>query len=99
MFSFDGQFHSYKNASLRPRPLDPRIVTEAWGTWTSETSLRQMAERGLQPMTTPNKTLESYIADMQLFDQIRAEQRLRAGAAPDPPGAAVLLRERTRRAG
>lgn len=73
MFSFDGKFHSYKNASLRPRPLDPRVVTEAWGTWTSETSLRQMAERGLQPMTTPNKTLESYITDMQLFDQIRAD--------------------------
>lgn len=74
MFSFDGKFHSYKNASLRPRPLDPRVVTEAWGTWTSETSLRQMAERGLQPMTTPNKTLESYITDMQLFDQIRADK-------------------------
>lgn len=73
MFSFDGQFHSYENASLRPRPLDPRVVTEAWGTWTSETSLRQMAERGVQPMTTPNKTLESYITDMQLFDQIREE--------------------------
>ena len=71
MFSFDGQFWKYKNASLRPRPLDPKIITEAWGTWTSETSLRQMAERGLQPMTTPNKTVESYIEDMQLFNQIR----------------------------
>jgi alkanesulfonate monooxygenase SsuD/methylene tetrahydromethanopterin reductase-like flavin-dependent oxidoreductase (luciferase family) len=74
MFSFEGQFHSYKNASLRPRPLDPRIVTEAWGTWTSETSLRHMAERGLNPMTTPNKTLESYIGDMVIFDQIRADK-------------------------
>jgi alkanesulfonate monooxygenase SsuD/methylene tetrahydromethanopterin reductase-like flavin-dependent oxidoreductase (luciferase family) len=73
MFSFEGQFYSYKNASLRPRPLDPKIVTDAWGTWTSETSLREMAQHGLQPMTTPNKTLESYIHDMQLFDQIRDE--------------------------
>jgi alkanesulfonate monooxygenase SsuD/methylene tetrahydromethanopterin reductase-like flavin-dependent oxidoreductase (luciferase family) len=73
MFSYDGQFHSYKNTSLRPRPLDPRIVTECWGGWTSETSLRKMAAQGLQPMTTPNKTLESYIADMELFNQIRAD--------------------------
>jgi alkanesulfonate monooxygenase SsuD/methylene tetrahydromethanopterin reductase-like flavin-dependent oxidoreductase (luciferase family) len=74
MFSYEGQFHSYKNASLRPRPLDPKIVVEAWGSWTSETSLRHMAERGLQPMTTPNKTLDSYLEDMKLFDQIRAEK-------------------------
>jgi alkanesulfonate monooxygenase SsuD/methylene tetrahydromethanopterin reductase-like flavin-dependent oxidoreductase (luciferase family) len=74
MFSFDGQFWKYKNASLRPRPLDPKIVTEAWGTWTSETSLRHMAERGLQPMTTPNKTVESYIQDMELFNQIRSDK-------------------------
>lgn len=73
MVTYEGQFYSYKNASLRPRPLDPRIVTEAWGTWTSEGTLRQMADRGLQPMTTPNKTVESYLQDMQLFDQIRAD--------------------------
>jgi alkanesulfonate monooxygenase SsuD/methylene tetrahydromethanopterin reductase-like flavin-dependent oxidoreductase (luciferase family) len=82
MFSFKGQFHSYKNASLRPRPLDPRIVTEAWGTWTSETSLRAMADRGLNPMTTPNKTLESYVADMQIFDQIRADNGLEPARRP-----------------
>ncbi len=73
MFSYDGQFYSYKNASLRPRPLDPKIVTEAWGAWTSEGTLRQCAERGMQPLTTPNKTLESYINDMELFNQIREE--------------------------
>jgi alkanesulfonate monooxygenase SsuD/methylene tetrahydromethanopterin reductase-like flavin-dependent oxidoreductase (luciferase family) len=73
MFSYDGEFHSYKNTSLRPRPLDPRIVTECWGGWTSETSLRKMAAQGLQPMTTPNKTLESYKGDMALFNEIRAE--------------------------
>ncbi len=82
MFSFDGQFHSYKNASLRPRPLDPKIVTEAWGTWTSETSLRQMAEHGLQPLTTPNKEIESYVVDIQLFDQIRAENGYEAARRP-----------------
>ena len=99
MFSFEGEFHSYRNASLRPRPLDPKIVTDAWGTWTSEGTLRQMAERGLQPMTTPNKTLESYIADMKLYDEIRAERGYGPAPPADPPDAAVLLRGRARRAG
>jgi alkanesulfonate monooxygenase SsuD/methylene tetrahydromethanopterin reductase-like flavin-dependent oxidoreductase (luciferase family) len=84
MFSYEGQFYSYKNASVRPRPLDPRVVTEAWGTWTSETSLRQMAERGLQPMTTPNKTLDSYLQDMELFRGLREEHGF------DPPRQPVL---------
>ena len=79
MFSYEGQFYSYKNASLRPRPLDPRIVTEAWGTWTSETSLREMAERGMQPMTTPNKTLESYVEDMHALQLDPGRERARAG--------------------
>jgi alkanesulfonate monooxygenase SsuD/methylene tetrahydromethanopterin reductase-like flavin-dependent oxidoreductase (luciferase family) len=72
VFSFDGQFFSYKNASVRPRPVDASMI-EYWGTWTSEPSLRNMAERGLQPMTTPNKTLESYLEDMELFNQVREE--------------------------
>ena len=82
MFSFDGEFWSYKNASVRPPPTDPRIVNEAWGTWTSETSLRQMAERGLQPMTTPNKTLESDIHDMGIFNGIRAEHGFEPARGP-----------------
>ena len=82
MFSFEGQFYSYKNASLRPRPLDERVITEAWGAWTSEQTLREMAARGLQPLTTPNKTLESYKEDMNLFDEIRAEHGFEPARRP-----------------
>jgi alkanesulfonate monooxygenase SsuD/methylene tetrahydromethanopterin reductase-like flavin-dependent oxidoreductase (luciferase family) len=74
MFSYEGEFFSYKNASVRPRPLDPSVVIDAWGAWTSETSLRNMAERGLHPLTTPNKTMESYLQDLEQFIQIRDEK-------------------------
>jgi alkanesulfonate monooxygenase SsuD/methylene tetrahydromethanopterin reductase-like flavin-dependent oxidoreductase (luciferase family) len=73
IFSFEGEFFSYKNASVRPRPLDPSVVFDAWGTWTSERSMRNMAERGLHPMTTPNKTMESYVEDLELFNEIREQ--------------------------
>ena len=65
-----------------PAPARSRVVTDAWGTWTSETSLREMAQHGLQPMTTPNKTLESYIHDMQLFDQIRDDNGFEPARRP-----------------
>jgi alkanesulfonate monooxygenase SsuD/methylene tetrahydromethanopterin reductase-like flavin-dependent oxidoreductase (luciferase family) len=71
MFSYEGKFFRYKNVSLRPRPLDAAVVTAALGTWTSEASLRNMAARGLHPLTTLAKTLESYLEDMELFNQVR----------------------------
>jgi alkanesulfonate monooxygenase SsuD/methylene tetrahydromethanopterin reductase-like flavin-dependent oxidoreductase (luciferase family) len=73
MFSYKGQFFEYENVSVRPRPLDPAVITEAWGSWTSEASIRTMAERGLHPLTTPNKTIESYNTEIKLLDEIRAE--------------------------
>lgn len=73
IFSFEGQFFSYENVSLRPRPIDVSTVIDAWGTWTSERSLRNMAERGLQPMTTPNKEMGSYLQDLVLFDEVREQ--------------------------
>ena len=72
VFSFDGQFFSYANASVRPRPVDNAMI-EYWGAWTTEPSLRNMAQRGLEPLTTPNKTHESYLHDVELFNQVRAE--------------------------
>jgi alkanesulfonate monooxygenase SsuD/methylene tetrahydromethanopterin reductase-like flavin-dependent oxidoreductase (luciferase family) len=48
-------------------------VLDALGAWTSQTSLRFMAERGLHPITTPNKTMESWLEDFELFQQIREE--------------------------
>jgi alkanesulfonate monooxygenase SsuD/methylene tetrahydromethanopterin reductase-like flavin-dependent oxidoreductase (luciferase family) len=73
VFSFEGKHFQYDNVSLRPRPLDATVVTDAWGSWTSEASVRRMGEKGLHPLTTPNKTLESYRQDLALLDEVRAE--------------------------
>jgi alkanesulfonate monooxygenase SsuD/methylene tetrahydromethanopterin reductase-like flavin-dependent oxidoreductase (luciferase family) len=73
MFSYEGTFFSYENVSIRPRPLDAATVVEAWGSWTSEASVRNMGARGLHPLTTPNKTLESYKQDLELLDEVRRE--------------------------
>src|SRR5207237_266232 len=73
LFSYEGRFFRYENVSVRPRPLDPTVITDAWGAWTSETSLRNMAERGLHPMTAPNKTVEAYLTELELFNRIREE--------------------------
>lgn len=72
-FSYDGKFFQYENVSVRPRPIDPSVITDAWGTWTSEPSKRLMAQRGMHPMTTPNATFESYMQDLEDFNRIRGE--------------------------
>ena len=81
LFSYEGKHFRYENVAVRPRPLDPTAVTEAWGTWTSEASLRNMAERGLHPLTTLAKTMDEYIRDVELFNEIREE----AGHGPASP--------------
>lgn len=73
MFSYKGQFFSYENVSLRPRPLDAATVLEAWGSWTSEASVRNMGRRGLNPLTTPNTTYESYVHELKLLNEVRQE--------------------------
>jgi alkanesulfonate monooxygenase SsuD/methylene tetrahydromethanopterin reductase-like flavin-dependent oxidoreductase (luciferase family) len=78
MFSYEGRFFAYRNASLRPRPLDPTVVTGAWGAWTSEASLRNMAVRGLHPLTAPTKELEGYLQELDLFNELR----IQAGHGP-----------------
>jgi alkanesulfonate monooxygenase SsuD/methylene tetrahydromethanopterin reductase-like flavin-dependent oxidoreductase (luciferase family) len=73
MFSYEGKFFRYENVSVRPRPLDPSTVIEAWGSWTSEQSVRNMGARGLHPLTSTNKTIESYLGDLELLNKVRAE--------------------------
>jgi alkanesulfonate monooxygenase SsuD/methylene tetrahydromethanopterin reductase-like flavin-dependent oxidoreductase (luciferase family) len=73
IFSYHGEFFDYDCVSVRPRPLRPAEVIEAWGTWTSEPSVRNMGARGLHPMTTPNKSLESYREDLVLLNELREQ--------------------------
>lgn len=73
MFSFEGEFFNYENVSIRPRPLNPNVILDALGGWTSEASLKALAKKGMHPITTPNKTRESYEQEMKLFNEIRVE--------------------------
>jgi alkanesulfonate monooxygenase SsuD/methylene tetrahydromethanopterin reductase-like flavin-dependent oxidoreductase (luciferase family) len=82
IFSYDGEFYQYENVSLRPRPLDPSTVIDAWGSWTSEASLRNMGQRGLHPLTSSNSTVESYLKDLVLLDEVRAEHGHGPAEAP-----------------
>ena len=71
MFSYKGEFFEYENVSIRPRPLDASTVLDAWGSWTSEASLQNMGHRGLHPLTSSNATLESYLKDLVVLDEVR----------------------------
>lgn len=73
MFSYKGDFFEYENVSIRPQPLDASTVIDAWGSWTSEASLQNMGRRGLHPLTSSNATLESYLKDLVILDEVRAE--------------------------
>src|SRR5262249_20567890 len=73
MFSYHGRPFSYDDVSIRPRPLDPSAVIDAYAVWTSEASKRNAARLGLHPLTTPTQRLEDFKRDLEDFDAIRAE--------------------------
>ena len=98
MFSFEGQFYAYKNASLRPRPLDERVITDAWGAWTSEQTLR---DGGARPAAADDAEQDARVVQRG-HDPLRRDPRrarVRAGTPADPPGAALRLRGRGQRGG
>jgi alkanesulfonate monooxygenase SsuD/methylene tetrahydromethanopterin reductase-like flavin-dependent oxidoreductase (luciferase family) len=72
-FTYHGKFFNFENVSVRPRPLDPTTVIDCWGSWTSEQSIQNMGERGLHPLTSTSKTMESYLADIETLNAVRAE--------------------------
>jgi alkanesulfonate monooxygenase SsuD/methylene tetrahydromethanopterin reductase-like flavin-dependent oxidoreductase (luciferase family) len=73
VFSYDGEFFQVSNVSIRPRPLDPSTVVDAYAVWTSEASKQNAARLGLHPLTTPTQRLEDFKRDLEDFDAIRAE--------------------------
>jgi alkanesulfonate monooxygenase SsuD/methylene tetrahydromethanopterin reductase-like flavin-dependent oxidoreductase (luciferase family) len=73
MFSYEGRHFTYKNVSLRPRPLDPSVVIDAYAVWTSEASKLNAAALGLHPMTTPTQRLEDFKRDFEDFNEVRAK--------------------------
>jgi alkanesulfonate monooxygenase SsuD/methylene tetrahydromethanopterin reductase-like flavin-dependent oxidoreductase (luciferase family) len=82
MFSYEGRFFQYENVTIRPQPFDPSVVLDAYAAWTTEASLRKAAERGLNPLTTLNRTMETYIQELDSFYEIREENGHGPGARP-----------------
>lgn len=82
IFSFEGEFFHYENVSVRPRPLDPSVVLNAYAAWTTETSMRKFAERGLHPLTTLNRTMETYLQELDSFYSIREQNGHGPGERP-----------------
>jgi alkanesulfonate monooxygenase SsuD/methylene tetrahydromethanopterin reductase-like flavin-dependent oxidoreductase (luciferase family) len=73
LFSYEGKHFRYENVTVRPRPLDPGVVFDAFAVWTSEASKQNAARLGLHPLTTPTQRLEDFKQDLADFDAIRAE--------------------------
>lgn len=82
MFSYHGEFFNYENVSIRPRPLDADVILNACAAWTTETSMRKFAERGLNPLTTLNRTMETYLKELDLFYKLREEAGHGPGERP-----------------
>ena len=82
MFSYEGKFFQYENVTIRPQPFDPTVVLDAYAAWTTEASLRNAAERGLSPLTTLNRTMETYVKELDLFYKIREENGHGHGVQP-----------------
>ncbi|MEA2250264.1 MAG: hypothetical protein QOG70_506 [Solirubrobacteraceae bacterium] len=72
-FSYDGQFYSHKNSQVRPRPLDPTVLDDAYAVWTSQDSMHYAAKLGLNPLTLPAKSLQEYANDMGDYMALREE--------------------------
>jgi alkanesulfonate monooxygenase SsuD/methylene tetrahydromethanopterin reductase-like flavin-dependent oxidoreductase (luciferase family) len=72
-FSFHGEFYDVENVMIRPRPLDPSVVLDAYGVWTSDESMAVAARMGLNPVTIPSKSLVDFRAQMDKYDEWRAE--------------------------
>jgi alkanesulfonate monooxygenase SsuD/methylene tetrahydromethanopterin reductase-like flavin-dependent oxidoreductase (luciferase family) len=62
--------------------LDPSVVLEAYAAWTTETSLKHFAQRGLHPLTTLNRTMDVYLSEMETFYQLREEAGHGPGERP-----------------
>jgi alkanesulfonate monooxygenase SsuD/methylene tetrahydromethanopterin reductase-like flavin-dependent oxidoreductase (luciferase family) len=82
VFSFDGEHFSFERASMRPRPLDPEALVDAFHfSWGSPSSAPVGAALGLKPLIIPQRPWDQYHADLSEFARARAA----AGFEPARP--------------
>jgi len=80
-FEFRGDVYNLEDTVVRPRPLDMDFLNDIYGVWTSDESMRVAAQLGLEPMTVPSRSLDSYRSDLAKYDDLRAQY----GHGPSKP--------------
>jgi alkanesulfonate monooxygenase SsuD/methylene tetrahydromethanopterin reductase-like flavin-dependent oxidoreductase (luciferase family) len=71
-FSYNGKHYKLDNVTIRPRPLDPDVVDNAHGVWTSKDSMKVVAGLGLNPLALPSKSLAEFADDIHDYNEARA---------------------------
>ncbi len=82
-FSYSGQFHSYDEVLVRPRPINPSFGREIFGAIATRPSLELIAELGLHLMSTGGASVEKTAENVNVFNALRAEHGL-------PPGKSII---------
>jgi alkanesulfonate monooxygenase SsuD/methylene tetrahydromethanopterin reductase-like flavin-dependent oxidoreductase (luciferase family) len=87
-FSYEGEFYSYEDVELRPKPRDAqRIIDQLYISWISRSTVASAGPTGLKPIVIPQKPWTEYIEELGEFSQLREE----AGYEPSPPIVAMTL--------
>jgi alkanesulfonate monooxygenase SsuD/methylene tetrahydromethanopterin reductase-like flavin-dependent oxidoreductase (luciferase family) len=82
VFSFHGDHYQFDAITMRPRPLDPEALLDAFHfSWGSPSSAPVGAKFGLKPLIIPQRAWSEYHADLAQFSKARGE----AGWAPARP--------------
>ena len=85
-FSYEGQFYTIPETTIRPRPRNPeRLLERMRVAWTSPETLPITANAGLGMLMTNQKSWEEYREDVRGFNAVRAEK----GWAPTQPTVVV----------
>jgi alkanesulfonate monooxygenase SsuD/methylene tetrahydromethanopterin reductase-like flavin-dependent oxidoreductase (luciferase family) len=73
-FSYSGQHYELENITMRPRPLDPDALLDAFHfSWGSPSSAPVGARLGLKPLIIPQRAWSEYHSDLARFDAARRE--------------------------
>lgn len=71
-FSYSGQHYQFENVTMRPRPLDPEALLDAFHfSWGSPSSAPVGARLGLKPLIIPQRAWAEYHSDLARFDAAR----------------------------
>lgn len=72
-FSYEGQYYSIPETTIRPRPRNPQALLDGMRVaWTSPQTLPIAANAGVGMLMTNQKSWDEYAADVRGFNEVRA---------------------------